>query len=85
MIASDGWTITDDGKFSGTCGQLGIEDNELDSILLYPMPSDRQRFKRPLIHDQSLYKQMVLGIPDEFVPEHSKPGQRLTQHECQVC
>ena len=35
----DGWTITDGGLFSGTCGQLGLEDIELNSILLYPNPT----------------------------------------------
>ena len=39
IIASDGWTITDGGLFSGTCGLLGLEDNELNSILLYPNPT----------------------------------------------
>ena len=35
----DNWTITDGGLFSGTCGVLGLEDNELDNILLYPNPT----------------------------------------------
>jgi hypothetical protein len=35
----DGWTIIDGGLFSGTCGQLGLEDIELDSIILYPNPA----------------------------------------------
>ena len=36
----DGWTITDGGLFGGTCS-LGLEDNELDSIMLYPNPTNR--------------------------------------------
>ena len=35
----DGWTITDGGLFGGTCDVLGVEDNELDSVLVYPNPT----------------------------------------------
>jgi len=38
LLGGDNWTITDGGLFSGTCGVLGLEDNELGSILLYPNP-----------------------------------------------
>jgi len=35
----DNWTIIDGGLFGGTCGLLGLEDNELDTVLLYPNPT----------------------------------------------